>query len=54
MTRLLASLKVSDRLPWRLRPDGEPEFLTVIEVVSEVSYLVRYPDGTIEPLVDSE
>jgi hypothetical protein len=26
----------------------------VIEVVSDVSYLVRYPDGTLELLVDAE
>lgn len=54
MTRLLAPLKVGDKLPWRLGADGEPQWLTVIEVVSDVSYLVRYPDGAIELLVDSE
>jgi len=26
----------------------------VIEVVSDVSYVIRYPDGTTELLVDSE
>ena len=54
MTRLLAPLKVGDKLPWRLDADGEPQWLTVIEVVSDVSYLVRYPDGTLELLVDAE
>jgi hypothetical protein len=54
MTGLVAALKIGDRLPWRLDEDGEPQWLTVIEVVSAVSYLVRYPDGTIELLVDSE
>jgi hypothetical protein len=54
MTRLLAPLVVGDKLPWRLDADGEPHWLTVIDVVSEVSYLVRYPDGTIQLLVDSE
>ena len=54
MTRTLAPLKVGDKLPWRLGTDGEPQWLTVIEVVSDVSYLVRYPDGTIELLADSE
>jgi hypothetical protein len=50
----LAPLKVGDRLPWKLDRDGEPQWLTVIEVVSSVSYVVRYPDGTSEFLVDSE
>jgi hypothetical protein len=54
MTRLLAPLEVGDRLPWRLDSDGEPLWLTVIEVVSSTSYIVRYPDGTTELLVDSE
>jgi len=54
MTRLLAPLKVGDKLPWRLGVDRDPQWLTVIEVVSDVSYLVRYPDGTIELLVDSK
>lgn len=54
MTHLLAPLKVGDKLPWRLGADGELQWLTVIEVVSDVTYLVRYPDGTTELLVDSE
>jgi hypothetical protein len=54
MTRLLAPLEVGDKLPWRLGADGEPQWLIVIEVVSDVSYLVRYPDGATELLVDSE
>lgn len=54
MTRLLAPLKVGDKLPWRLGADGEPQWMTVIEVLSDVSYLVAYPDGITELLVDSE
>jgi hypothetical protein len=52
--RLLAPLLVGDRLPWKLDRHGEPLWLTVIEVASDTSYLVRYPDGTTELLVDSE
>jgi hypothetical protein len=51
---LLAPLNVGDRLPWKLDRSGEPQWLTVIEVVSDVSYVIRYPDGTTELLVDSE
>jgi hypothetical protein len=51
---LLAPLNVGDRLPWKLDRQGEPQWLTVIEVVSDVSYVIRYPDGTTELLVDSE
>ena len=54
MTRLLASLKVGDQLPWRLDSNGEPQWLTVIEFVDGMTYVVRYPDGTIGALVDSE
>jgi hypothetical protein len=54
MTRLLAPLKVGDRLPWRLDANGEGHWLTVIEVVDSVTYIVRYPDGAIGALVDSE
>jgi len=52
--RLLAPLDVGDRLPWKLDRNREPQWLTVIEVVSDVSYMIRYPDGTTELLVDSE
>jgi hypothetical protein len=54
MSRLLAPLRVGDQIPWRLDSNGEPQWLTVIEVVSTVSYVVCYPDGTTEMLVDSE
>jgi hypothetical protein len=54
MTRLLAPLKVGDQLPWRLDGDGEPQWLIVIDVIDSVTYVVRYPDGTIGALVDSE
>ena len=54
MTRLLAPLKVGDQLPWRLDEGGELQWLTVIEVVDSLTYVVRYPDGTIGALVDSE
>ena len=54
MTSLLAKLEVGDRLPWKLGDDGEPLWLIVAEVLSPTSYLVRYPDGTTEILIDSE
>jgi hypothetical protein len=54
MTRLLAPLKVGDQLPWQLDSNGEPQWLTVIEVVDSVTYIVCYPDGTVGALVDSE
>jgi hypothetical protein len=54
MSRLLAPLRVGDQIPWRLDSNGEPQWLTVIEVVNSVTYIVRYPDGTIGALVDSE
>ena len=51
---LLAPLHVGDRLPWELDRRGEPQWLTVVEVVNDVSYLVRHPDGKAQLLVDSE
>lgn len=51
---LLAPLEVGDRLPWKLERDGEPQWLTVIDIASDTSYIVRYPDGATELLVDSE
>lgn len=54
MTGLLAPLQVGERLPWKLNADGEPQWLTVIEVVSSTSYLVEYPDGRTELLTDAE
>lgn len=53
-TRLLAPLAVGDELPWRLTPDGEPQWLIVTEVIDDSSYRVRYPDGSTGILVDSE
>lgn len=53
MTEPLASLDVGDRLRWKLDRNGEPRWLTIVEVLSETSYLVRYPDGTLEALTDS-
>jgi hypothetical protein len=50
----LAPLQVGDRLPWKLDRSGDPQWLTVIEVVSDTSYMVRYPEGMTELLVDSE
>jgi hypothetical protein len=38
---LLAPLNVGDRLPWKLDRQGEPQWLTVIEVVSDLSYVIR-------------
>jgi hypothetical protein len=54
MTNLLARLKLGDQIPWKLDRNGDPQWLTVIEVVSDTSYSVRYPDGTVETLTDSE
>jgi hypothetical protein len=54
MSKLLASLAVGDRLPWRLDREGRPLWLVVVEVISATSYLVQYPDGKTEILVDSE
>jgi hypothetical protein len=52
--KLLAPLAVGDELPWRLRRDGEPPWLVVVELIDGSSFRVRYPDGTTEVLVDSE
>jgi hypothetical protein len=52
MTNLLAPLKVGDQIPWKPSSDGEPLWLTVIEVLSDSSYSVRYPDDAIETLTD--
>ena len=54
MSDLLSPLIVGDQVPVRLSADSEPEWLTVIEIVSDASYIVRYPDGMTETLVDSE
>lgn len=54
MTGLLAPLNLGDRIPWKLDRNGEPQWLTVTEVIDETSYTVRYPDGTVEILTDSE
>jgi hypothetical protein len=51
---LLPPLHVGDRLPWKLDHRGEPQWLTVVNVVNDMSYLVRYPDGKTQLLVDSE
>lgn len=51
---VLARLHVGNHLPWQLDRGGEPPWVTVIEVVSDVSYMVRYPDGTTQLLVDSD
>jgi hypothetical protein len=51
---LLPPLAVGDRLPLKLDREGEPQWLVVVDVLSSTSYLVRYPDGSIETLVDSE
>ena len=51
---LLAPLSIGDRLPWKLDHDGEPQWLVIVDVLSSTSYLVRYPDGSTETLVDSE
>ena len=43
-----------DRLPWKLDHDGKPQSLVVVDVLTSTSYLVRYPNGSTEILVDSE
>jgi hypothetical protein len=53
MSELLVSLQLGDRLPWRLDADGEPQWLIVVEVVTQSEYVVEYPDGTRESLVDA-
>jgi hypothetical protein len=54
MSTHLGQLKVGDRIPWRLDRNGEPQWLTVTEVLSDTSYLVRYPDGSLQTLIDTE
>lgn len=54
MSGLLARLERGDRIPWKLDSSGEPQWLTVTEVIDETTYEVRYPDGTVETLADSE
>lgn len=54
MTILLAPLKIGDQIPWKLDRNGDPQWLIVTEVVSDTSYVVRYPDGKVETLTDSE
>jgi hypothetical protein len=54
MGQLLTLLEVGDQLPWRMDASGEPLWLTVIEVLTDSSYRVRFPDGAVETLTDSE
>jgi hypothetical protein len=54
MTTLLAPLEIGDQIPWKLDRNGDPQWLTVIEVVSDTSYVVRFPDGSVDTLTDSE
>ncbi len=32
--RVLAPLKIGDQIPWKLDRNGDPQWLTVIEVIS--------------------
>jgi hypothetical protein len=50
----LALLEVGDQLPWRVDASSELQWLTVIDVLTDSSYRVRFPDGTVETLTDSE
>jgi hypothetical protein len=50
---LLASLAVGDELPWKLSREGHPQWLVVIEVLGTDRYVVEYPDGATQLLVDS-
>src|SRR5207253_2835474 len=54
MSKVLAPIAAGNQLPWKLDRYGEPQWLVVVEVISPISYLVRYPDGKTEILVDSE
>jgi hypothetical protein len=54
MPKLLAPLRVGDQIPWKMSRCGEPLWLTVVEVLSDSSYSVRYPDGRIEILTDCD
>jgi ribosomal protein L35AE/L33A len=54
MTKLLAQLQVDDQIPWKLDRDGKPQWLTVTQVLGRGGYVVRYPDGRLETLVDTE
>lgn len=51
---LLAPLVLGDRLPWKLDHEGEPQWLVVVDVLGPTTYVVRYPDGSVGALVDSE
>ena len=50
---LLAPLAVGDELPWKLSREGHPQWLVVIEVIGTERYVVEYPDGATQVLVDS-
>jgi hypothetical protein len=52
--KLLATLDVGDRLPWRLGRDGEPQWLVAVEVPGASRYRLRHPGGTVCEIVDSE
>ena len=54
VSKQLAPLAVGDRLPWKLDREGRPQWLVVVDVISATSYVVHYPDGKTEMLVDSE
>lgn len=54
MGHLLAPLEVGDGIPWKLDATGEPQWLVVTEVLDNAAYVVRYPDGRLEVLEDSE
>ena len=54
MTTLLAPLEIGDQIAWKLDRNGDPQWLTVTEALSDTSYAVSYPDGTVETLTDSE
>ena len=54
MSSLLAPLVLGDRLPWKLDHEGEPQWLVVVDVLGPTTYVVRYPDGSVGALVDSE
>ena len=54
MCAAMAQLDVGDRIPCQLDAEGEPQWLTVVEVLGIGAYFVRFPDGSMLELHDSE
>lgn len=54
MSQRLARLDVGSEIPYKLDTDGAPQWLLVTKILSEASCEVRYPDGSLQVLKDSE